>query len=44
MVSYIARRKSRITRAQRRARVACSYEYLNLSVNHWSKDESNYEI
>ena len=43
MVSYIAPRKPRITPAQRRPRVACSYEHLSWSVNHWSKDESNYE-
>ena len=41
MVSYIATRKPRITSAQRRTRVACSYEHLSWSVN---KDESNYEI
>ena len=43
MVSYIAPRKPRITPAQRRPRVVCSYEHLSWSVNHWSKDESNYE-
>ena len=44
MVSYIAPRKPRITPAQRRTRVAWYYEHLSWSVNHWSKDESNYEI
>ena len=48
MVSYIAPRKPRITPAQRRIRVACSYEHLSWSVNDWSNvvfmDESNYEI
>ena len=44
MLSSIAPRKPRITRAQRRTRVACSYEHLSWSVNDWSKDESNYEI
>ena len=39
MISSIAPRKPRIT-----TRVACSYEHLNWSVNHWSKDKSNYEI
>ena len=48
MVSYIAPRKPRITPAQRRTRVACSYQHLIWSVNNWSNvvftDESNYEI
>ena len=44
MVSYIAPRKPRITPAQRCTRVAWCYEHLSWSVNHWSKDESNYEI
>ena len=47
MVSYIAPRKPRITPAQRRTRVACCYEHLSWSVNHWSNvvftNESNYE-
>ena len=48
MVSYITRKKPRITRAQRRTRVDWCYEHLNWSVNDWSNvvftDESNYEI
>ena len=48
MVSYIALRKSRITPAQRRTRVAWCYEHLSWSVSDWSNvvfmDESNYEI
>ena len=48
MVSYVAPRKSRITPAQRRTRIAWCYEHLSLSVNDWSNvvftDESNYEI
>ena len=48
MVSYIAPRKPQITPAQRCNRVACSYEHLSWSVNHWSNvvftNESNYEI
>ena len=44
MVSYITPRKPRIIPAQRRTRVAWCYEHLSWSVNHWSKDESNYEI
>ena len=48
MASYIAPKKPRITRAQRRTRVDWCYEHLSWSVNDWSNvvftDESNYEI
>ena len=44
MISYVATRKPRITLAQRRTRVVWCYEHLSWSVNHRSKDESNYEI
>ena len=44
LVSYITPKKRRITPAQRRTRVDWCYEHLSCSLNHWSKDESNYEI
>ena len=48
MASYIAPKKGRITRAERRTRVDWSYEHLSWPGNDWSNvvftDESNYEI
>ena len=44
MVSYIAPKEARITPAQRRTLFDYCYEHLSWSMNHWSKDESNYEI
>ena len=36
MVPYVAPKKPRITRAQRRTRVDWCYEHLSWSVNDWS--------
>ena len=44
MVSYIAPKKPRIIRAEKRTQVDWGYEHLSWSVNDWPKGERNYEI